>query len=166
MARSTFRAELHGAKELENALRELPKRTGKSAVRRSLKKAAGPIAEDAQSRAPSKSGKLKRRIQVATQLSRRQRRSRAKGKVKGQVDVFVGAGPSRHAHLVEFGTGPRRHRKTGKSTGSMPPQPFLRPAWESGHRRALKDFSKLLWVEIEKAAKRLARKRAKEAAGK
>lgn len=36
-----------------------------------------------------------------------------------------------HAHLVEFGTGPRYHATTGKYVGHMPPQPFWRPSWDS-----------------------------------
>jgi hypothetical protein len=43
----------------------------------------------------------------------------------------------------------------------MPARPFMRPAWEAGKMRALGAFGRLLWVEIEKAAKRLARKQAK-----
>lgn len=33
-------------------------------------------------------------------------------------------------HLLEFGTGPRVQKTTGRSTGSMPAQPFMRPALE------------------------------------
>lgn len=160
-----FRAELHGAKELEAALRELPKRIAKSTVRRALVKAAKPIADDARSRVPVVSGDLHRVIQVSTTLSRRQRRSRARGAVKGQVDVYIGASPTRYAHLVEFGSGPRRQRSTGRFTGQAQPRPFLRPAWESGHRQALNSFARDLWIEIEKSAKRLARRQAKAAAG-
>jgi HK97 gp10 family phage protein len=156
----TWRAELKGAKELEAALMELPKRIGKAAVRRALLKAGGPIAEDAKARVAVLSGDLKRRIAISTQLSRRQRRSRARGAVKGRVEVFIGTGPARHAHLVEFGTAPRRHKR-GKSIGAAPARPFMRPAWEAGKNRALDVFGRLLWIEIEKAAKRLARKQAK-----
>lgn len=160
--RSTFRAELHGARELEAALLALPKRIGKAAIRRALLKAGKPIAEDARTRVAVRTGNLERKIRISTQLSKRQRRSRARGAVKGQVDVYIGAGPARHAHLVEFGSAARRH-KSGKSSGVMPAQPFLRPAWEAGKRRALDDFAALLWVEIEKAATRLAKRQAKAA---
>jgi HK97 gp10 family phage protein len=158
--RSIFRAELHGAKELEAALNALPKRIGKAAVRRALLKAGKPIAADAAARVAVRSGKLKRTIRVSTQLSKRQRRGRARGAVKGRVDVYIGAGPSRHAHLVEFGTAPRQQRN-GKQVGAVAAQPFMRPAWEAGKGRALNSFSKMLWEEIEKAVKRLAKKAAK-----
>lgn len=45
------------------------------------------------------------------------------------IERFVGVG-SGFATLVEFGTGPRR-TKAGKDLGAMPPQPFLRPAWDA-----------------------------------
>lgn len=163
----TFRMDLHGAKALEAALRQLPKRIGKGAIRRALKKAVQPIADDAQSRAPvgrdREGGEhLRDKIAVGTKLSKRQRRSRARGSDPNRVDVYVGAQPARHAHLVEFGSGPRR-TKSGKSTGVMPAQPFMRPAWDSGKRRALRQFEKLLWREIEKSARNLARRQAKAA---
>lgn len=160
--RGSFRMKLEGAKELEAALRELPHRLQKSTIRRALIKAGEPIVADARSRVPVESGRLQRVIQIATRLSRRQRRTRAKGANKGQVDVYIGAAPARYAHLVEFGSGPRR-TKTGKSTGQMPAHPFLRPAWEAGKVKALQDFSRLLWIEIEKSAKRLAKRKAKKA---
>jgi hypothetical protein len=40
----------------------------------------------------------------------------------------------------------------------MPAQPFLRPAWDAGKRGVLNEFGRLLWAEIDKAAKRQARK--------
>jgi len=147
--------ELKGAKELEAALLELPKRVRKAAIRRALLKAAAPIAADAKGRVRVRQGDLQRRIQVATTLSRRQRRSRGAGVQKGVVEVFLGAGPSREAHLVEFGTGQRRH-KDGSSTGAARAFPFMRPAWEAGKMRALEEFGRMLWLEIEAAAKRVA----------
>lgn len=167
-SRRSFRMQLHGAKELEAALRQLPKRIGKGAIRRALKKAAQPIADDAKSRVPvgrnRESGEhLQENIAVSTKLSKRQRRrSRARGHDPNRVDVYIGAEPSRHAHLVEFGTGPRR-TKSGKSTGVMPAQPFMRPAWDAGKHRALRQFERDLWKEIEKSARNLARRQAKAA---
>lgn len=157
MAQAFFGLKIEGAKELREALLELPKRIAKDAVRRALRKAADPIAQEAKSLAPVKTGKLRDRIAVSSTLSRRQRRQRRK---QGEVEIFIGAGPSRQAHLIEFGTGPR-YQRNGKYVGQIAPRPFLRPAWEGGKRQALETFSKLLWTEIEAAAKRAARKAAK-----
>lgn len=169
-----IRMELHGAKRLEAALRELPKRIGKGALRRALMKAAEPVAEDARQRVAVRTGKVRDSIQVSTKLSKRQRR---RMKVNpGDVFAFVGAGPSRRAHLIEFGTGPRQHRKSGvdatgrsrtpgKPTGQVRPEPFMRPAWDANKEQVLDDFANLLWIEIEKAALRIARRQARGTAG-
>lgn len=160
--------ELFGAEELEAALRTLPKNIGKAALKRALVNAAKPVAEDARRSAPVRSGLVRDNITVSTKLSKRQARAfRKRG--KGEVTAFLGAAPSRRAHLIEFGTGPRAHRKSGesksgkartpgRSTGQAPAQPFMRPAWERGKQRILDDFSVALWKEIEKAVARQARK--------
>lgn len=164
MARPLVRMRLHGAKELEAALRNLPKRVGKAAVRRALVKAGTPVAQDAASRVSAVKPALEPAVAVKTTLSRRQRRGRRK--IPGAVEAFIGVTAAGRgvAHLIEFGTGPRHH-KSGKSTGQMPARPFMRPAWESGKHKVLDDFARLLWVEIEKAAKRLAKKATRTAKG-
>ncbi|HSH40541.1 MAG TPA: hypothetical protein VK973_00240, partial [Arenicellales bacterium] len=58
--------------------------------------------------------------------------------------------------------GPRR-TKSGKSTGVMPAQPFMRPAWDAGKRQALSKFERLLWKEIDKSARNLAKRQARVA---
>lgn len=156
--RVTMRMELQGAKELEEALRELPKRLAKGAIRRALLKALEPIAEDARARVHRLRGFILRAIGVSTVLSRRQRKQRST--MKGDIEAYVGAAPARHAHLLEFGTGPRQ-TKDGKSTGQARAFPFLRPAWESGKAAALALFAKLLWAEIERAATRLRKRQEK-----
>ena len=149
---------LEGADELIAALRALPDALTKKVVERALMKAAQPIAADAKSRAPRKTGKLAAKIDVSAKLSKRQRRGRDS---KGLAEAFVGASPARHAALLEFGTGPRRQKKTGRDTGQGPAKPFLRPAWESGKMAALDAIGEALWTEIEKAATHLGRKAAK-----
>lgn len=155
-----LKAKLTGAKELERALRELPKRIGKAAVRRAMLKSLKPVAAAAEAtvRASSfRTGGLASSITVSTRLSRRQRKAGMKG---DDIAAYVGASPSRVAHLVEFGTGPRE-TKAGRSTGSMPAEPFLRPAWDAHKAGVLKEFGRLLGIEIDKAAARLARRQAK-----
>jgi len=55
-------------------------------------------------------------------------------------------------HMQEFGT---------VHNG---PHPFLRPAWDAEKDKVLAGLKDDLWAEIEKAAKRIARKAAKAAA--
>jgi hypothetical protein len=153
--------KIEGAKELEDALRSLG---SDPLIRDTLKKAVlyalEPVARDARSRARRRTGRMAEGIDVSTQLSRRQRSGRAKNVGKDGAEAFVGAHPIGPAVLEEFGTA-ERHWKSGKSTGVQSAHPFMRPAWEAGKARVLKDFSDMLWVAIEKAAARQAAKTAK-----
>jgi HK97 gp10 family phage protein len=159
------RMAVEGMKELDAALAELPKATGKNVLRRVARKSIGIVVEAARPLVPVDNGKLKRSLSVSTKLSKRQsslaRRELAEG--KASVTVYAGVGAYPHAHLVEFGTKERFH-KSGKSVGRMKPQPFMRPAWDSTKMRVLATFQKDMWTEIEKAAQRLAKKQARHLA--
>lgn len=154
-----FKVKMHleGADELIAALRALPDALTKKVVQDALMKAAEPIAADAKARAPRKTGKLAKKIGVGTRLTKQQRRGRA---MQGMAEAFVGTS-ARHGVLEEFGSGPRRQKKTGRFTGQAPAKPFLRPAWEAGKNASLDAIGEALWVEIEKAAAHLGRKAAK-----
>lgn len=141
--------KLDGLKELERALGELPKATGKAVLRRVLKQAGEPIARAARARAPRDHGDLVESIDVSTKLSRRQRARHVK---KSTVEMFVGPGPHPQAITQEFGT------------WFHAPQPFMRPAWDEQKMTALDITGTMLGVEIDKAAKRAARKAARLAA--
>lgn len=163
MPSASFKFSMKGTRELEQALMQLPKSASKTVLRNSLKKIATPIAVDASRRAPRSANPphLADSVTVSTKLKRSQR-----GVKRSGVTVYVGARMP-HAHLVEFGTAPRSH-KSGKSVGHMPADPFLRPAWDAHKRGLLRDLGDLLWEEILKTSKRLARRsekyRAKAAA--
>lgn len=147
--------KIDGLRELDRALAELPKATGKNVLRRVLKKRAEPIAADAAARAPVAEGPgggdLRESIAVSTRLSARQRRQHRRmfRDDRAAVEMFVGAGPLPEAHLQEFGT------------AHHGPQAFLRPAWDAGWRGLLEGLKRDLWTEIRKSAARLAKKRAK-----
>lgn len=143
----TFRIE--GLRELEEALKELPKATGKNALRRALLKAGTPIANSARARAPRLKGALQMSIGTGTKLSRRQAKLHKK---ESMVEVFVGAGALVQAITQEFGT------------AKHPAQAFMRPAWDQGRMGALATIRDDLATEIEKARQRLARKAARIAA--
>lgn len=146
MARTKIRVE--GLRELDRALRELPKATGKNVLKRVLMKAGQPIEHHAERLAPVRTGHLKQSIGTGTKLTRRQRRQHKK---ESPVEVFVGAAEPK-AHMQEFG---QAHH---------PPQPFLRPAWDANKMGALNSIKNDLGEEIEKARQRLAKKAARLAA--
>ncbi|WP_141333512.1 HK97-gp10 family putative phage morphogenesis protein, partial [Sinorhizobium meliloti] len=145
------RVSIEGLKQLDQALAELPKATGKAVLRRTLIKAGEPLADDMRAEAPDDpatgGNDLRSSIGVGTKLSKRQAKLHRKEfkNDKASAEVFVGAGPVPHAHLQEFGTS--RHG----------PQPFARPAWDAGKNQVLDTIKDELAVQITKAAQRLAR---------
>jgi HK97 gp10 family phage protein len=158
---------IDGAEDLSKALLELG---SDRAVRATLKRALNnrktqAMVADARARAPKKTHNLENKINASTTLSRRQRRERgrvAKDNALNSAELYIGPGGrgSGAGVLQEFGT-TVRHWKNGKSTGATPPRPFMRPAWESFKDAILKEFATELGAQIEKSAKRIARKQAK-----
>lgn len=150
MARSTT-TRVEGFADLEKALRDIPKATGRNILRRIAKGALDPLADRAASMAPQDEGRLAFSISVGEQRTRRVRTGfkRANG-----VEMAMGPGNTlsgvlQYASFVEFGT------------IDTPPQPFMRPAWNAGADRALDYIKDNLGDEIAKAAAKVAKKRAK-----
>lgn len=147
MATQRFRVE--GLRDLEEALAEFPKATGKAVLRRALMKAGQPIADSAAARAPRLRGKLQMSIGTGTKLSRRQK---SQHQPQSTVEIFVGAGALVQAITQEFGT--RNH----------PPKAFMRPAWDENRMAALNSIKDELADEIMKTARRRAQKAARDIA--
>lgn len=155
--------EIVGWRELEQALRDLGSdKDVRLSLRRALNnKATKQMLDYAVSLAPKASGRMASKLGISTTLSRRQRRERRqRGTTDNFAVLYIGAGARGPSILDEFGTKPRQH-KSGKSTGRAPAQPFMRPAWETYKRAILDEFTKELWAQIEKSAKRIARRQAK-----
>lgn len=137
---------VHGLSETKDALRSLfPDRTARAIMTRILIKHAKPMAEEMRRRAPVRTGKLKASITAGKQLSPRQKRLHRPAS-HDDVEMFVGAGPRKYAHLPEFGT------------ANFPASPFVRPAFDDGASAMLDNLRNDLWYEIEKTAQRAARK--------
>lgn len=139
--------KLEGFRELADALEQLPKAAARNTLRRVLKRAAEPTRADAQSNAPQLTGGLRASIITGTQLTRRQK---ADARKEGTYfsEIHVGTARS-HGIPQEFGT------------ENHPAQPFMRPAWDANQSGALKIIGDELGKEIEKAARRRAKKLAK-----
>lgn len=162
--------EVSGLAALDRALAELPKATARNVLKRTLTKAAQPIAEEAQRLAPVDAGNLRDSIAVSSRTKNkvggaeyaaamraglgkaaagaalRQARREARGQ-GSFAEMFVGPakGALRYAHLVEFGT------------VKMAPQPYMRPAWDAKKREALDIIRQELGNEIIAAARRIGR---------
>jgi HK97 gp10 family phage protein len=142
-----FSVHVEGLKEMEQALKALPKANAKAVLRRTMKQAGEPVAKTARALAPHLEGHLRESIDVSPTLSRRQATLH---KRESPVEMYIGPGTNPAGHLQEFGSGPG-----GRA------QPFLRPAWDQHKMAVLDTIANLTWVEIEKAAARLAKKAAK-----
>lgn len=149
-----------GFRELEKALARIPAGTAKGVARRAMKKELAPVAATANALWPGATDDV---FQITSRLKRGQRP--AVREARNVTNLYVGANSSRyggspHAHLIEFGTGPR-FQKNGRFTGSVAPQPMLQPAWDMHKRQILDGLGKRLWAEIEKTMARRARKAAR-----
>lgn len=160
------RLELEGARELEAALRGLPTAAMKRGViQRAFQKSGAPIVAAANALLPPGAQRIGIQVEIRAKLSRRQRRPSPSPHV---IEMFLGVGPSRLAHLFEFGSAERyttgkgkKGRPAGMRRGRMEATPYLRPAWDNGHRSMFAEFGRLLWKEIEAAAKRYAARQAR-----
>jgi HK97 gp10 family phage protein len=144
--------KLEGFKELDRALGQLPKATAKNVLKRVLMKAADPVDEAASNAAPQDTGKLERSVIAGTRLTKSQRGAGARltaegfrSDAKNYVEVHIGTSLSR-AMFTEFGT------------FKDPPQAWFRGAWEQTKGQALDIIKSELGTEIERAAKRYAKK--------
>lgn len=144
MARQVVRVE--GLREIDQALGQLPKATGKNVLRRVGRARLEPMADVARNKVPVDNSDLKDSIAVSTKNPKRHRK-------QSTVEVHMGPGRHPQAHLQEFGT---QHHG---------PQPYMRPAWDGGKGDLLTGLADDLWSEIDKAAKRIARKAARQARG-
>lgn len=154
----TVTVKVEGFAALEKELDRLSKAAGKGVLRRSLKRAAQPMADLMQGLAPrgnTASDQLAESVAVSTKLSKRQAAQHRKmfRDDKASVEMFVGPGPDPAAWNQEFGN---------INHGA---QPFVRPAWDRDKDAMLKRLGDDLWIELEKSIARAERKAARQAKG-
>lgn len=163
----SVRMNVQGLAEVEKALDNLGKSVGRSVLRRSLRKAAAPMRDRAKELAPVDDGELRDSIIVGGMLNKSQRSKHRNltAEERSAVELFVGpsyklGAGGRHGHLVEFGTAP--HIVGGLFAGAQHPgtalQPFMRPAFDAEARPTIERLKPLLWAEIDRAARRQAKK--------
>jgi HK97 gp10 family phage protein len=138
-----------GFKEMDALLQAIPRQLAGQGVSSGMRRALQPVAAAARNYAP---GSLSERIRIAPTIKAGQQAQSLEKPGKGRKVMYVGA-TAPHAHLVEFGTGPRYHAN-GKYVGIMPPDPFLRPAWDANKDEVLATLATAIRDEIEKALRR------------
>jgi len=115
--------QFKGVPELRDILEALGSKLGAKKVGEILRKAEKPLIAAAKARAPKGDGDLIKSIGGIAGRGGGRGEQRYVGPRRGGVNKGYAG------HLVEYGTGPRK-QKDGGSTGSMPAQPFMRPAYE------------------------------------
>ncbi|MFB3788470.1 MAG: HK97-gp10 family putative phage morphogenesis protein [bacterium] len=114
--------EMRGWREIQASFAQLGKAGRLKNVHRKALYAGGVVIRArARELCPVKTGRLRKAIQV--------KRHRGTPETT-HVSVGIDYRKVRYGHLVEFGS-PGRETKSGKSTGPMPAQPFMRPAFEA-----------------------------------
>lgn len=142
-----MKLEITGIEELEKNFKRLEEMTTQrkalSAIERGFKNAAKPMLNKAKQYAPYKTGGLEGSIKITNTIPGSTR------KAKGEIRFYVRS-TAPHAHIIEYGTGPRYHAD-GKYVGSSPPDPFLRPAFEEEWKTALEGLESEIAAAIKKA---------------
>lgn len=162
--------QVEGLKELEAALKELPKATGKNVIRRALKAASIPIADEATQKirvkhvetpvAVSKvkfSGGEAGKRAFAEALASGATRAEA-GLAAREANSETSDDPKMTAGVLVVGPTKRAFYGFEYGTIKQAPQPFMRPAWDNNKDNALEIISEQIKIEIDKAVARIAKK--------
>ncbi len=166
-----------GFAELDKAIGEFSKATGRNIMRRAAMAGGEVIAARAKeiAKGSKDTGELMDSIAVSTKLG-----GRAKGMSRKASEVEVFVGPSDdvrfRAHFIEFGTAPGKRggragerstdvkqangvgRKVYRTHPGNKPQPFMRPAFDEKAEEAIDAVAAALRVEMAKATERARRK--------
>jgi HK97 gp10 family phage protein len=145
--------QLHGFRELEAALSELPKATGKNVLRRVGKKQLLPLQHRAEQMAPDDPATSGLDLKASFGIQEEKAR-RARGAVKYAASTGISfkmgvKTAAFHGWFQEWGT------------VNHAANPFMRPTWDAGVEPMLEGLKDDLWTEIRKAADKYARKLAK-----
>jgi hypothetical protein len=146
----TVKFRIEGLSDINRVLGELPKSTGKAVLVRVGKRRLEPMRDSAKSKVPVDEGELRDAIAISTQQGSpgQQRRRFAD---KAAVEIYMGPSQDEHGHAVP------------QEMGSInnPPAGYMRGAWDEGKEALLTDIAADLGSEVDKAAKRHARKLAR-----
>jgi HK97 gp10 family phage protein len=152
-----MKMKIKGLRECEAALTQLPKATGKNVLRRVGRNRLEPMREHAAAKAPDDPNTTGGR-DLSSSIKIRNAKAKVRfvqGKFRADSSrgISLTMGPSKaafHGKFQEWGT---IHHAA---------QPFMRPAWDAGARKVVEGIRDDLWNEIQRAAARLANKKAKQ----
>ena len=153
----TMKVKFEGGKEIEKALRELDisQARKKGIARRALDKAAQPIRDDWARNVDRDEGDLKRSVKIGNRAQTKATRKFKRTGGKDIVERYVGIDATEdsdgrlpvYAYIEEFGS------------EDEPANPAGRNAFERNKMDAMDRIGDELWKEIDKTAKREAKKK-------
>ena len=145
--------EVRGFKELDAALGELPKATGKNVLKRVAIKAMARIEQGMSARAPRDDGTLANSMRTQAVKATRQR-GQVRFDAKNSVEVLTGPAPEGRLNRANAG-----FQEYG--TVKMGANAYARPTADAENENVVDDVRHMLATEIDKAAARIARKAAR-----
>ncbi|WP_234052685.1 MULTISPECIES: HK97-gp10 family putative phage morphogenesis protein [unclassified Xanthobacter] len=166
-----MKVKIDGLRELDKNLAQFKKATQRNILERTLKKAAEPIKKDAQNWAPFDTGELKSSIGVRINRSSAGKTAFAQAMTEGasRTEAAAAARAANKADAgkslsatVQVGTALYRAHFAEFGTIKQPAQPFLGPAFRANQDKVSGIIKEELGREIEKTAKRLAKRNAKK----
>ena len=145
---------LEGGMDIERALGRLDRAVARRVSVRSMREVLQPVASMANALWPGSSDDV---FTIRTRISRGQMSDSHMVRGPSIINLFVGApgggAGTPHAHLIEFGTGPR-YTRNGAFRGSVSPLAMLQPAWDMHRAQMLTNLGRLIWNEIERVMAR------------
>ena len=157
MAKAAATIKIEGARELDRALSELAKRVRNKIAKKAIRAASTPMMKAMRRNAPKRSkqgSQTKKRPGVLKRsIARKLWRSKRTGNHVAIIGPRSKAAP--HAWLVENGTAPRVQTSTGRFTGSMPPNAFMRKAFDANRRGAVNIMVRHLRIGIETETRKI-----------
>lgn len=143
-----------GGKALEKALGELGPAAGKRVAVRVLKKGAVPVRDKAKRLAPKDEMVLEDAIEIGTRVAKNARAAVGRER-DGIVRVFVGIdqGAPQEVNIYSI------VQEDGNPDTAA--QPYFGPAWATEGPKAIDIIGPELWDDIDRTAKRAARKAAR-----
>jgi HK97 gp10 family phage protein len=139
--------QITGLAQLEKKMISLGPKIALKALRGALVSGAREIKNDAINRAPSLSGRLRRAILIKRMPKGNPFNERVIIGVRHGKKLQKTDRDAWYWGFVEFGTKERRW-KSGKSTGTMPKQSFIQPAFETKKEKAVDRIKSFLQNKI------------------
>ncbi len=156
----SFEFKVEGLDALVDNLRKFTAKVEVNILRSAMQAGAQYVAKQIRRNAPRGQRGGKKKTGRKTDVSliygpiRRQVKAKRRNPKRGRVGSLVTMGRAFYWRFIEYGTA-ERQRENGGSTGSIQPQPFVRPAWESSKEAVQQIILQKLRANIDKQVRKV-----------